>query len=604
MPKENFLDSNSTFAKNTDEAKYQIDNLLNCFDQIVLDLNENIKPPSTDHFKTLLISQSEGILQHLNILSSIFNISSMFSTHSSLSEVLYLISISLKDLLNFSRVVILLTNEDHTLLECKIITGMTTKQKIRALTQPLVLDKHDCIETKVALTGESFLTNDINDKRLTDIDHKIIKNMERERTIFVPITSKNGIIGVLGVEGQLSLPPLTDLDVGKIQLFANHVGVLIENSKLYESITNHKNRFESIIENSPNGIIIVSEGKIQHINQAGKKFLKLHKYDYLGKTVEYLFGVEIVEQLKNSLSRTGQDQDQFFEFVFRRSDQQRRIFNMSAVKINSGNRSENVIIFQDITQRKIIDRHLVRLGKLASIGTMAAGIAHEIRSPLTSISMDLDSLYDSTLEKVKVRQTIAQTLDEIERINKIISNLLQFSRVTTDHFTHMDVIGIIKDSLSLAEKKTGKKTISFKIVSPAVPLKIHGNPGRIRQMMVNLLINAIEATASNGLITIEANLFEKNDDLVDMIVKLDLFKKYESFLRIAVIDSGTGIPIEMREKIFDPYFTTKRYGTGLGLAIVSMIVDEHQGLITVNSEPDKGTTFEIFIPKQRIGTHQ
>jgi PAS domain S-box-containing protein len=602
MPKEIFIDFEGEFAKNTIEAKYQFDSIVKYFNRIVLDLNGSIESPYANHFKKLLISQSEGILQHLEILSSIFNISSMFSTHSTLSEVLSLIVESLKAVLNFSRVIILLINKDHTLLECKIITGMTNKQKMRALKRPFILNNHDCIETKVALTGESYLLNDINDERLTDIDRKIIKNMERERTIHVPVTSKNGIIGVLGVEGQLSLPPLTALDVGRIQLFANHVGVLIENTKLYESIVNHKNRFESIVEHSPNGIIIFSDGKIQHINQAGIKLLKVNKFEFLGQPVEHLFGVKLIEKLEYNLSRTGQNQ--FFEFNYKGYNQKNLILSIAAIEIKRGNSSENVIIFQDITQRKIIDRHLERLGKLASIGTIAAGIAHEIRNPLTSISMDLDSLYESTLDKVKVRQTIVQTLNEIEKIDKIISNLLQFSRVAIENFTHVDVTGIIMDSLSLAKKKTGEKSINFKTVLPTVPLKIYGNPDRLRQMLINLFINAIEAIDSKGEITIEANLFDKNNEFVDMVVKLNSYEKYENVLRIAVRDSGAGIPIEIREKIFDPYFTTKSYGTGLGLAISSKIANEHQGLIVVDSELNKGTIIEIFIPNQQIGAHQ
>jgi len=593
------MKSEGTFQQSLLEAREQFESLLQDFDRFVLDLDGNQESHSAKQLKSLLKAQAEGLIQHLKILSAIFNISSLFSSHSHLNEVLSLIVESVKEVLNFSRVIILLLDRDHTLLECKIITGLTFEQKRRALSRPFILDRHDCVETKVARYGESYLIKNISDPRLTDIDRKIITSMERGCTIYVPITSKNGIIGVLGVDRQSSLPPMQPADVSSIQLFANYIGVLIDNAKLYESIIEHKNHLENIIQQSPSSIIITAPtGEIKLINGAGEKLLGINKIGFLGQPIEQLLGTDIIGKLRHALS--DQDRAQFYDLNFERSDRKTLILNLSGLKIKSENISELVIIFQDITDKRIIDRHLQRLDKLATIGTMAAGIAHEIRSPLTSISMDLDSLYESALEKEKVKQTIIYVLNEIERTDKIISNLLQFSRPAGKEFMRFEFSNLINESISLAKKKVGGKSIHFKTDSRLKSPEITGNPDRLKQMIVNLLINGVEAIDSEGVITTETGFLDEKNEYMSKALKNNFFKKHKSVLRIGIKDTGLGIPTEFKEKIFDPYFTTKSYGTGLGLAIVSKIVDEHHGYVSVSSEHGQGALFEVFIPADTL----
>ncbi len=248
----------------------------------------------------------------------------------------------------------------------------------------------------------------------------------------------------------------------------------------------------------------------------------------------------------------------------------------------------------------MIDDQLQRLDKLASIGTIAAGMAHEIRSPLTSISMDLDSLYESAFKKEEVQKTIVQVLDEIERVDKIVSNLLQFSRPASREFVRFELVSVIKESLLLARKKIGEKRIQFKTELPSTGLEITGSPDRIKQMIVNLIINAIEAIEVEGTITLRTELLKKSDMYLSEVLKESFFYRYKNIIRITIEDTGQGIPPESKDRIFDPYFTTKSYGTGLGLSIVAKIVEEHQGYVSVSSKSDQGTIFEVLIPANLI----
>ena len=594
------IGSKGVFKQDLPKFEEESRRILKEFDKFISDLDRDIGSDSVKNFRSHLEAHSEDLQEHLKILSTIFHISSLFSSHSNLNETLSLIVQTVRDVFNFNRVIILLLNDDKSLLECKIISGMSQDKIAKAQSEPLNMKKHDCIETKVARFGNSYLIKDINDPRLTEIDRKIIRNFSRGITIYVPIISKKGIIGVLGVDRKSSShPSLKSEDVYRIQLFANYIGGLIENAKLYESIIRHKNRFENIVKQSPNGIIIAdAHGHTNLINRAAERLLNITFSRFLGLPVEKLLGPEFARNVKHELSK--QDRVQFFDMSFESPGGKKLILNVSALNMRYENKTEIVIIFQDITEKKMIDDHLQRLDKLASIGTIAAGMAHEIRSPLTSISMDLDSLYESAFKKEEVQKTIVQVLNEIERVDKIVSNLLQFSRPASREFVRFELVSVIKESLLLARKKIGEKRIQFKTELPSTGLEITGSPDRIKQMIVNLIINAIEAIEVEGTITLRTELLKKSDMYLSEVLKESFFYRYKNIIGITIEDTGQGIPPESKDRIFDPYFTTKIYGTGLGLSIVAKIVEEHQGYVSVSSKSDQVTIFEILIPANLI----
>ncbi|MBW1771854.1 MAG: GAF domain-containing protein, partial [Deltaproteobacteria bacterium] len=241
------IGSKGVFQQDIPKLEEESQSLLREFDKFVSEIHGDIASDSDKNFRSLLEAHSEELTEHFKILSTIFHISSLFSSHSNLNEILSHIVQSVREVLNFTRVIILLLNDDESLLECKIMSGMSQDKIARTQSRPLSMKNHECIETKVARYGNSYLIKDINDPRLTEIDRKIIRNFGRGTTIYVPIISKKGIIGVLGVDRKSQLPTLKSEDVYRVQLFANYIGGLIENAKLYDSIIRHKNRFENIV---------------------------------------------------------------------------------------------------------------------------------------------------------------------------------------------------------------------------------------------------------------------------------------------------------------------------------------------------------------------
>lgn len=244
-----------------------------------------------------------------------------------------------------------------------------------------------------------------------------------------------------------------------------------------------------------------------------------------------------------------------------------------------------LIIMDDITERVELEAQLSQADKLSSVGLLAAGVAHEVNTPLAVISsyaqmlskqVQTDPQKSALLEKI-TRQTF--------RASEIVNNLLNFSRTSSAEFTEVDVNKVISDTLALLEHQF--KTSRIKIqdeLSQHLPA-ISGNPGRLQQVFLNLFLNAKDAMVNGGTLRIAT----WNGDGVNVLVS----------------DTGAGIAPENIRKIYDPFFTTKTAregqprGTGLGLSVTYGIIQEHAGKIRVESQPGEGTSFYLDFPLSR-----
>jgi signal transduction histidine kinase len=235
---------------------------------------------------------------------------------------------------------------------------------------------------------------------------------------------------------------------------------------------------------------------------------------------------------------------------------------------------ENALLFKEQRERL---RRMSRADKLATVGELAAGAAHEIRNPMTAIRSSLQYLATKTTDETS-QKLVASALQETKRIDKIVSALLSFSRPSEIVKERYDLRETINESLELIsfQAKTQKIAISRNFL--AVPLFIRADRAQLKQLFLNIFLNAIQAMPEGGTLNIEA------------------MTKDERKAVIAVSDTGDGIPEENIDRIFDPFFTTKVGGTGLGLSICYNIVRSHQGEIEVKSKIDQGTTILIHLP--------
>ncbi|HGY56266.1 MAG TPA: PAS domain-containing protein [Caldithrix abyssi] len=234
-----------------------------------------------------------------------------------------------------------------------------------------------------------------------------------------------------------------------------------------------------------------------------------------------------------------------------------------------------VVILRDLRDIRSLEKQIQRSERLASLGRMAAGIAHEIRNPLGSIKGFAQYFRNKFAEGSEDRNYASVMIDEVDRLNRVIQDLLNFAKPQEPHLSSVDIRSVIRHSLKLAQPDIKAKRI--KIVEnflPDPPPFIRADADMLTQVFLNLFLNAIEAMEKEGQLEIGMNTDGNK-------------------INITIRDNGSGISQENLSKIFDPFFTTKKEGTGLGLAIVYRIVENHNGSIEVESEPGEGTTFHL-----------
>ncbi|MBI3400264.1 MAG: PAS domain-containing protein [Acidobacteria bacterium] len=267
-------------------------------------------------------------------------------------------------------------------------------------------------------------------------------------------------------------------------------------------------------------------------------------------------------------------------------------YTLSQVTDDNGVSIGAAMFFKDLTlveQREESER---LRNRLASLGEMAAGIAHELKNPLAGIEVMAGLLRRQVPDSKDAQSLLADILSEAKLANKIVVEMLEFVRPVRLQVERTDVAGVLQQAVTMAESKTSRGEVSVEVdVEPR--LAIECDDHQLSQVFTNLITNAFEALEGKGRLVITA---------LSKLVEADpAFAAATSpaptpMVIVDVEDNGPGLPVEVTDKIFDPFFTTKPQGSGLGLAIVRKIVDAHDGRIDVNSTPGVGTRFRVTLP--------
>jgi signal transduction histidine kinase len=252
-----------------------------------------------------------------------------------------------------------------------------------------------------------------------------------------------------------------------------------------------------------------------------------------------------------------------------------------------------VVMIYDISRVKRLEQNVQRAHRLSSIGTMAAGMAHEIKNPLVSIKTFTQLLLNRYHDE-DFRQTFSDVVpNEVERIDTIVSQLLDFARPRPTRFDDHDIREVVAKVLRLVENQARKKDVELVVEMPDEPLDIRGDEQQLHQVFLNLVLNAVDAMGESRerRLTVSgehARMHLRRNGHVPMLDVL--------CARVVIRDTGCGIAAEELDGIFTPFFTTKEFGTGLGLSVVHGIVTDHGGQIDVESVPGRGTTFTVSLP--------
>jgi signal transduction histidine kinase len=266
-------------------------------------------------------------------------------------------------------------------------------------------------------------------------------------------------------------------------------------------------------------------------------------------------------------------------------------YTLFRVKEDEGETIGAVMFFKDLTRVEQLEERERLRDRLASLGEMAAGIAHELKNPLAGIEVMAGLLRRQVPDSPDAQSLLADILSEAKLANAIVVEMLEFVRPVRLQMERTEIGDVIQQSVTMAESKAARGDVAVAVnVDPELPM-IEADHHQLTQVFTNLIANAFEALDGNGHITIRAIASSFEDDPA-----LTGEQEPTPTVVVDVLDDGPGVPIDATDRIFDPFFTTKTTGSGLGLAIVRKIVDAHDGRIDVSSGPDSGTRFRVTLP--------
>jgi PAS domain S-box-containing protein len=322
------------------------------------------------------------------------------------------------------------------------------------------------------------------------------------------------------------------------------------------------------------GFIVTStDGTIVETSPAAERILEAPAMSLKGRQVRDICPVDGYEDLIKQITTSGRVLNK--AVIVLAGEGKRKIVNMSVQRVADSQTERFVHVFQDCADLRTMEERLVQSERLATIGRFASQIAHEIRNPLSSISLNVELLEDELgASSDEARNLIRSVLKELDRLNDIVSEYLQFSRFPKPHLNRGHVDEVIRE-LVQSFKAPEKIHLEMSLI-PSSP-EVWIDERLLRQVLENLLRNGAEAIEGQGSLRVETDVTDR-------------------FLVIRVRDTGPGIPAEIQARLFEPFFTTKAHGTGLGLATSQQIIFEHNGHLVVESQPGKGSTFSILLP--------
>ena len=522
-----------------------------------------------------------------NLLNHVYEISSLLTQSPDLDDVLNNIVDRAMNGLNFDRAIVMLLDKDETKLECKCIKGFTPLGENRAWDKPLYLDRHACYETKVVQSGEPLFVEDTeNASDMTEIDKIINKYQERKSVLHVPLKLKGKVIGIIGVDRYRTRMKITRDDVESLAIFANQAAIIIENARLYKALNDEKLLSENIIKCSVNGIVVSDlKGRVYHLNPKAEEILNVNQEEAQKMRIDRLLQLDEKERIRIFNELKKKKNIDHFEIDYHRNDDKKLILELTAFIILDENEDllGAVTLVNDLTEKKKMDDYLLRVEKFAALGRIVSGIAHEVRNPLASIYTTVQNLENELSENKAARDDLQNIMQEIDRVEKLIRQILNLAKPLPLQIETVDINELLRTTIPLIEKEAKKRGITLKTALSGDIEYTKADPNRLRQVILNLLINAIESTAKRGKITVSTEMVaESGGQTKWMLMK---FK-----------DNGIGITPDILDKIFDPFFTTKNVGTGLGLSVSHKIIQDHNGMIEVESQKNKGTTFSVKLP--------
>ncbi len=340
------------------------------------------------------------------------------------------------------------------------------------------------------------------------------------------------------------------------------------------------------VENTTEAFVTIDENhRILFFNKAAERLFGYERKEVLGRSLDIILGDKCrkghraaVDRYLNGEKKELTHQEQEFVITRKGGKTLPVVFSFSVALLNG--KHYFTAIIKDISDLRACHERVVRSERLAALGQLVAEIVHEIRNPL----MLIGGFTRQLKRVVKDRKSEAKLeiiLQEVERLESLLTELKELYIPKEIEFSVFDINGLLKELYLLVADDCKNKNIEIHLNADADQALVEGDREKIKQVFLNLIKNAVEAQEKGGILRIES-------------------RKGEKYVDVLITDNGPGIPEEYREKVFSPFFTTKKYGTGLGLSISKRIIDQHPGCsISLISEQGGGATFKVSIPLAR-----
>jgi two-component system, NtrC family, sensor kinase len=426
-------------------------------------------------------------------------------------------------------------------------------------------------------------------------------------TYYLPCTVRGRTIAYIGLSRTTDGEYLSSVDVELMVTLAGYVAIAIDNATLYRSLQLKVDEYERLKEFSENivesinvGILAADlEDRVESWNTQIEQLTGITREQALGKKLSELFPAALSEQFDRVRGETGIHH--IYKFVLKpvaavvaigsghgnghghgpaaRLSEATLNIAITPLVSKDQERIGRLIIIDDVTDRAELEQRLVQADKLSSIGLLAAGVAHEVNTPLAVISTYAQMLAKQVADDSQKSLILEKIAKQTFRASEIVNSLLNFSRTSSTSYGGVSLNKIVQETLSLLEHQLTKAGIQIHTdLDPDVPL-VHGNGGKLQQVFLNLFLNARDAMGAGG--TLEVRSWAEG-----------------SGARVEVSDTGHGIAPENLHRIYDPFFTTKgaKKGTGLGLSVTYGIIQEHGGSIEVSNRRGGGATFRVELP--------
>ncbi len=412
-----------------------------------------------------------------------------------------------------------------------------------------------------------------------------------------PSCGRLPVLGVVGVTDGFKAAVLSQVDLVAVETLALQISTLLENAQLYTELQYEESFRDDVINSMMNGLITADvQGTILLVNEMAERLTGYRGEELKGMLIDEIIVDQKVGETAGPVTRTLGRGEKVFQrevLLVKKDGSKLPIMLNTSLLVDEEKRIQGTIaVFLDITRIKRMEEKIIHLDKLAALGRFSSSMAHEIRNPLTGIVAGLEYLKRAGGIAVEHNDNIAFILSEVNRIDRLISDILNVIQVKELLQHPTDVATIVRNGISSVKDTAEKKGIVVQSDIPENTRPIMADSDRISQVMINLLKNAVEASENGGKVEVRVRF---PDDVNDV-----LFDEYRDFVIIEVVDEGVGFTEEEKSKIFEPFYTTKHEGTGLGLYVSHSLIERHGGYLFVESTKDQGSVFSVYLPIEKV----